>query len=390
MHSPAAFRSPASTPVRRRTRAGLSGVSVLALTAGALLTAPPAFAEEPLPDVVTVPGSYGRILGCDGSFDIDCPELAHAPATGDFRGTFDLPAGSYRYYAFVTTGSEGAGYGPSGTWTGEYYTLAHAGGPVTFMYDPATRIVHLDGEGAQPQAPESPVEPERPALPVNAILTADNTAAAARQFHLPVPEGADVFAGDWDGDGIDTLAWRDGNRFSFTSANVEGGGELTGLWYGTRSDEVLVGDWNGDGIDTVGVRRDNQFHLADSFSGRADHIFWYGAPNDDVVVADFDGDGIDTVSVRRGNAFHVNNSLKGGNADYGIWYGRPGEPFLIGDLDGDGIDSIVIRRGADYHLKYTLQTGNADRVVTLGDADDTGVLGDWNGDGTDTLGIFVR
>ena len=354
-----------------------------ALTLAAVGVAGPAQAQEPLPDSVNVPGSYGPLLGCVAAFDIDCPTLTYVPATGDFRGTFDLPAGDSQYYAFVNTGRTGAGYGPTGTWTGEFYRLDHPGGPVTFVYDPTTRLVTVAGDG-------QPDEPVPPQFSAQAILTADNGAQGATTFGLDVPTGAQVFAGDWDGDGIDTLAWRERNLFTFTGANRDGGGEWLHMWYGLPTDEAFVGDWDGDGIDTIGVRRGNQFHLTNGFDGRAAEIFWYGKSTDDVVAGDVDGDGDDTVSVRRGNAFHLNNALNGGDADLVIHYGTAGDSFLLGDINGDGTDSVVIRRGSQYHLKYTLATGNADEVVSLGDPADAAVLGDWDGDGVDTLGVVRR
>lgn len=71
---------------------------------------------------------------------------------------------------------------------------------------------HLDAHGRPlptrtiPDQPEEPGEPGLPAYPARAVLSADNTAAAARQFGLDVPDGAEVFSGDGDGDGTDTLA----------------------------------------------------------------------------------------------------------------------------------------------------------------------------------------
>ncbi|MGO1459719.1 MAG: hypothetical protein ACTHWJ_06820, partial [Flaviflexus sp.] len=76
--------------------------------------------------------------------------------------------------------------------------------------------------------------------------------------------------------------------------------------YGRAGDEVYVGDWNGDGRDTLGVRRGKTFFLNDSLRGGiADHEFMYGREGDEVLVGDWDGDGRDTLGVRRGKTFFL-------------------------------------------------------------------------------------
>jgi hypothetical protein len=82
-------------------------------------------------------------------------------------------------------------------------------------------------------------------------------------------------------------------------ANIE-------LVYGDHGDEVYVGDWDGNGSDTLMVRRGITFYARNSAtSGPADVVFAYGDPGDTVLVGDWDGNGTDTLAVRRGNTFHV-------------------------------------------------------------------------------------
>src|SRR3954471_11873420 len=87
------------------------------------------------------------------------------------------------------------------------------------------------------------------------------------------------------------------------------------LAYGERTDEVYVGDWDGNGTDTLMVRRGNQFLARNSAnSGNADVTFSYGNPGDAVLVGDWDGNGTDTLTVRRGNTYYVKNSVTTGVA----------------------------------------------------------------------------
>jgi hypothetical protein len=199
--------------------------------------------------------------------------------------------------------------------------------------------------------------------------------------------GADVFVGDWDRDGRDSIATRMDRWFSVNNKNEYGEAD-TVFAYGKPGDLVLVGDWNGDGVDTLAVRRGREYHVKNSISsGVADRVIYYGRPDDEVVVGDWDGDGVDTLAVRRGREYHVKNSISSGVADQVISYGKPSDAVYVGDWDGDGSDSFTVRRGSTYHIKHSVSTGVADRVVIFGRVDDLTLVGDWDGDGDDTLGV---
>ena len=66
---------------------------------------------------------------------------------------------------------------------------------------------------------------------------------------------------------------RRGNSFYVRNSNSSGPAEIT-VAYGDAGDTVLVGDWNGDGIDTLAVRRGNTYFVKNSISsGVADTVF---------------------------------------------------------------------------------------------------------------------
>ncbi|WP_324650820.1 ThuA domain-containing protein [Georgenia sp. H159] len=196
-----------------------------------------------------------------------------------------------------------------------------------------------------------------------------------------------VLIGDWDGDGVDSIAVRRGNRYYVS--NAPRGGEADVVFdYGRPDDTVLVGDWDGDGTDTLAVRRGNQYFIKNSLSGGpADVVVHYGRPDDTVLVGDWDGDGTDTLAVRRGTEYFVKNSLTGGQADVVFHYGRSGDTTMAGDWDGDGTDTLLVRRGSVYFAKNSLTGGPADLTVAYGRATDEAFVGDWDGNGTDTLGL---
>ncbi|WP_168217895.1 N-acetylmuramoyl-L-alanine amidase [Occultella kanbiaonis] len=199
--------------------------------------------------------------------------------------------------------------------------------------------------------------------------------------------GANVYVGDWDGDGVDTVATRVNQLFYLTNTN--GYSEAaTVVAFGRPGDVVLVGDWNGDGRDTFAVRRGNMYYIMNTMgSGTADRVIPYGRATDQVVVGDWDGNGTDTLGVRRGNIYYFRNSLTGGVADREVAYGRNTDVVLTGDWDGNGTDTLAVRRANQYFIANSLSSGPASTVVFYGRATDVVLVGDWNDDGRDTLGV---
>ena len=196
----------------------------------------------------------------------------------------------------------------------------------------------------------------------------------------------DVYIGDWDGDGTDTIALRRGNTFYINNGHDSTTDSVVN--YGRPGDDILVGDWDGNGTDTFAVRRGKAYHVKNSLAGgNADHVILYGRADDQVLVGDWNDDGRDTFSVRRGKTYYVKNRIAGGDADHVVAYGRADDDVYVGDWDGDGKDTFAVRRGKTYYVANAIRGGDADRVLTYGRAGDTTLVGDWNGDGRDTLGV---
>ncbi|WP_168217891.1 SpoIID/LytB domain-containing protein [Occultella kanbiaonis] len=199
-----------------------------------------------------------------------------------------------------------------------------------------------------------------------------------------------ALVGDWDGDGIDTIALRRGNLYYIRNSNSAGPFDRV-IVYGRADDVVLVGDWDGNGTDTLGVRRGNIYHLRNTLSsGVADRTIAYGRNSDAILIGDWDGNGTDTLAVRRGNLYYLRNSLTSGEADRTIAYGRNTDIVLTGDWDGNGTDTLAVRRGNIYYLRNSLTSGEADRTIAYGRASDVILIGDWDGNRTDTLGVHRK
>lgn len=172
----------------------------------------------------------------------------------------------------------------------------------------------------------------------------------------------------------------------YVSNSLKGGAADFSFGYGRAGDEAYAGDWNGDGKDSLTLRRGNMFYTKYSLTGgNADCAFSYGKNEDLVLPGDWDVDGKDTFAVRRGSTYYIKNSLEGGIADKLFIYGRSEDQTYVGDWNGDGHDTFVVRRGNVFYFKNSLTGGNADTVITYGRDDDQVYVGDWDGDGKDTF-----
>jgi hypothetical protein len=200
--------------------------------------------------------------------------------------------------------------------------------------------------------------------------------------------GDEVFVGDWDGNGTDTLMIRRGGTFYVRNSNSSGAADSV-FAYGNPGDTVLVGDWDGNGTDTLAVRRGFTYFVKNSTTtGTADAVFGYGDPGDTVLVGDWDGNRTDTLVVRRGGEYFVKNDLNTGRAERTFLYGDPGDTVLVGRWSREqGGDTLGVRRGGTYFLRNSLTSGPADAVFGYGNPTDVAFTGDWNGDGIDTLGV---
>ncbi|MEW6285104.1 MAG: extracellular solute-binding protein [Chloroflexota bacterium] len=107
-----------------------------------------ALIANPLTGMVNIPGSYQDEAGCSGDWQPDC--AATAMTKGDdgkyYSGPFTLPAGDYEYKVALD-GSWTVNYGSDGAQDGPNYKLSlTAESKVSFIYDPATKLVEVKVE----------------------------------------------------------------------------------------------------------------------------------------------------------------------------------------------------------------------------------------------------
>ena len=156
-------------------------------------------------------------------------------------------------------------------------------------------------------------------------------------------------AGDWNGDGTDDLGvFRNGQFILRKPVKPCPACPIVFLSitfnFGQAGDTPVAGDWNGDGIDTVGVFNAGSWALRNSNSaGAADITVLFGiAPGSRPVVGDWNGDGIDTIgvllpsNVLGATTFGLNNVNANltGLFDILAAFGEDGDLPVSGDWDG--------------------------------------------------------
>jgi hypothetical protein len=209
-------------------------------------------------------------------------------------------------------------------------------------------------------------------------------------------DGTPVYKPVWDylltGKPATTVgAFRPANGFTYLRNSNTGGFADREFFYGTAGDIPVAGDWDGDGRDSIGIYRNGTFFLRNSNNtGFADLQFVFGQPGDVPVAGDWDGDGVDTIGVFRGGRFFLRNSNSSGVPDLDFFFGTPTDIPIVGDWDGNGTDTVGAFRPTNgfVYLRYTNTQGFADVEFFYGQAGDRPVVGDWNGDGVDTIAIY--
>ncbi len=172
----------------------------------------------------------------------------------------------------------------------------------------------------------------------------------------------------------------------------------------------LAGDFDGDGFDTVG-RYDlssRVLHLGDandsdehSVRGQFHSLAELPSPppamgesvGELVLTGDWDGDGTDGVAVFHpgSNTFYLLDDPSSGTVSFEVTLGpeegypQPAWP-LAGDFDGDGDDELGLFAAGTAHLAADLDGGPP--ALTLSVAGNVAVAGDFDDDGIDTIAGF--
>ena len=232
------------------------------------------------------------------------------------------------------------------------------------------------------------------------VLSLDNNAEGSRRrFHFgesyPSSSLASPVAGDFDGDGQDSLGffnYREG-RFYLANSNVPGVVDRLVTFFppghGPSADGrgwiPIAGDWTAAGFDQLALYdwRTSTFYFLD-FEGQVVSTLQFGTPrpspdNDQwpggpyPLAGDWDGDGIDTIGVcylgpdGGPNLFELKNSLSEEAPDLTLEFGPVRGYPIAGDWDRDGIDTIGLfdPKTKTFYLTNSHQSGAADHTFVL-------------------------
>jgi 2',3'-cyclic-nucleotide 2'-phosphodiesterase (5'-nucleotidase family) len=150
-------------------------------------------------------------------------------------------------------------------------------------------------------------------------------------------------AGDWNGDGCDTVSlYRPGDQkvYVFNELGADGkglGAAESSFTFGDPGDDPFAGDFDGDGDDTVGLHRAStgRVYWRNTLdTGVADLDFIWGDPGDSVFAGDWNGNGTDTVGLTRGSTFFWRNTNTAGIADGTAPFMNSGNVPLPGRFGG--------------------------------------------------------
>jgi hypothetical protein len=198
----------------------------------------------------------------------------------------------------------------------------------------------------------------------------------------------------------DTIGAYKNGMWYLRNSNSSGNADLIASFGGDASDFPVAGDWNGDGVDTIGVYRANigKFFLSDSNTApNATYTVLFGNPNDRPFVgrwrSDMVGDGIGVFRWSNG-ILYQKRALTNGVQDYYAIFGNAGDVAVAGDWNGDSHDSIGVYR-AHGESKWYLSYSSEPNGITYSDlwfawniGNGTPVVGDWNGDRVSTVGYL--
>ena len=193
-----------------------------------------------------------------------------------------------------------------------------------------------------------------------------------------------VIAGDWDGDGKDSVGYYDPylGRFELKNSNTPGNADITFAFRSKKinpADYPVAGDWDGDGKDSVGLYdfTTGTFYLKNSNSaGNADIIYqlpeFMGGSYNFPVAGDWDGDGKTDVGVLKGDYYGKNNFYLVINQTTNLMINtsildlpNPATSgFMLpiaGDFNGDGRDGIGLYnfRKQTFYLKDNFDYGDS-------------------------------
>jgi len=219
---------------------------------------------------------------------------------------------------------------------------------------------------------------------------------AASVFH-GVVLAATPLVGDFDGDGYtDVGLWDDAHVRALLDSTNDGQIDGIAPSLGISSDIAFMGDWDGDGVDTLALYRSSTHQIiwcnsnsTGAYSVRS--VNTVGVSGGVPVKGDWNRDGQDGFAVydiaTRTFTFYQSMS----SAAFATWdVGNAGDLPVSGDWDHDGHDSIGLYRPStrEFWLYDTIAGQPTVHVGSIGNPGDVPISGRWHGFSSTTLGLY--
>lgn len=316
---------------------------------------------------------YGKpVVAAEVRYDEDLP-----PFCGPLMTETDADDIRADTEATVAAGAVGYVYGHHDRWAWDPGALVVLGSPGEL----AAIDVLVPGPEPVPTAEVVLVEP-------NGLWHVRVDGQPDWTFWYGVP-GDTPLLGDWDGDGLATPGmYRASNGFAYLTNEVPADGSVAvgdpalTFFYGIPGDQVFVGDWDGDGSDSLGINRGGKLFLRnDNSTGFADLEFWFGQAGDIAFGGNIAGGLIDELLLYRpetGMVFLTNDLPVGDLASTdGAFSVGEVEGITIGDWDGDGVESVGLVNAGAVRLKNTNDSGPPDITYEWGQSGWAPVAGIW-------------
>jgi sugar lactone lactonase YvrE len=152
-------------------------------------------------------------------------------------------------------------------------------------------------------------------------------------------------AGDFNGDGCDTVSLYRPDTSEMFVINALGseddglGAAEFSFVFGDPGDAPFVGDFDGDGVDTVALHRASTgfvYYRNSLTTGVAEFSFFWGDPGDVVFAGDWNRDGVDTPALFRpsNDTFYWRNTNAAGPADGSATVTIVGDPYPVSGYFG--------------------------------------------------------
>ncbi|MCC2606409.1 FG-GAP-like repeat-containing protein [Planctobacterium marinum] len=208
---------------------------------------------------------------------------------------------------------------------------------------------------------------------------------------LSESSGLIPISGDFDGDGITDLGFRNPSTKHYVFRRSSDNDVLSGQFGLQEGDILVIGDYDGDGKSDLALRRpwNTTWYIKPSSYHGIERIRFGLDPEDIPVQGDYDGDGKTDLAVARlkNQMWYVKYSSDDSIGRIPMTM-NAGDIPITADVDGDGKSDLIIRRPETFTWWIKRSSDGQEETVTFGKRkSDIPVVNDYDGDGKADLAV---